>query len=584
MSQADLLLQQAYQHHQNQEYKEAEEIYRTLLEKGTNNDTSIYLNLSDALNQQGDQVGAKELLKNAAQQHSNNPQLKLMLAQQCMGMQEIAEATELNEALIADFPEMGEAYYLRGNLCMQQQNLEGALLAFEKTISLLPQMAEAHYNAGVLLYEKRELEKAEEYWKQAVGIQPALLPAWLNLGNLALELKQFQKAIDYLNSVLAFDPEHFSAIKMIGMAQHALGNIDEALESFLKIHNKENPLEDVLTLIANAYRDLDRVTQAEEFYIQVLDINPDHEIAKDNLQKIDQRKIEGWHFSMLGDLGRNKAYDDAIQRNVKPGDLVLDIGTGSGLLSMMSAKAGADKVYTCETIQAIANVAKQVIKDNNYSEKIEVFNLKSSGLKVGKEIPKKADIIVSEILDVGLLGEGVIPTIRHAQENLLKKDGILLPMGARVIGMLVESEHLRSRSPIKEISGFDLTSFSKFQYKDSYSKVFLNNTPYKSLSRENKIWDLDFYKLPKVALISDPNLSIIEIEVVEDGEIHAIAFWFDLQMDKELSVSSGPNGEMIHWGQAFCGLPGKRKVNKGDIVRLTLEQSETNITIKYADE
>jgi type II protein arginine methyltransferase len=55
-----------------------------------------------------------------------------------------------------------------------------------------------------------------------------------------------------------------------------------------------------------------------------------------------------WHFNIVHDEARNRIYDEALKRNVKPGMIVFEIGTGTGLLAMLAARAGAAHVYTCE--------------------------------------------------------------------------------------------------------------------------------------------------------------------------------------------------------------------------------------------
>jgi SAM-dependent methyltransferase len=309
----------------------------------------------------------------------------------------------------------------------------------------------------------------------------------------------------------------------------------------------------------------------------VLEINPKNIIAKENLEKLDSRKIEGWHFSMLGDLSRNDGYYEVIQRKVKKGNTVLDIGTGSGLLSMMIAKAGAQKVYTCETIVAIADAAKNVIKDNGYEEQVEIFNRKSNRLRIGEEIPDKVDVIVSEILDLGLLGEGVLPSIRDAKAHLLKEGGTIIPSGAQVKGVLIQSDHLKKIDPIKEISGFDLSSFGKFQVDHSYRQAILKSVPNVKLSSIFDVLPIDFYNLPALAAFDNPNLHHLDIEIKADGELHGVVFWFNLYLDEQLSLSSGPDGEMIHWGQAVCCFAESRKVKVGKVVSIQAEQSETKV-------
>lgn len=101
---------------------------------------------------------------------------------------------------------------------------------------------------------------------------------------------------------------------------------------------------------------------------------------------------------------------------------VLDIGTGTGLLSMLAVKYGADSVVACEAFQPMANCAINIIDQNHFSEKIKVVKKHSTALTVGKDgdLPHKFNILVSEVFDTELIGEGAIRTFNHAHENLLE--------------------------------------------------------------------------------------------------------------------------------------------------------------------
>lgn len=101
---------------------------------------------------------------------------------------------------------------------------------------------------------------------------------------------------------------------------------------------------------------------------------------------------------------------------------VLDIGTGTGLLSMLAVRYGADSVVACEAFLPMANCAVEIISENGFSEKIKVIRSHSTSLKIGeKEVLKqKANILVSEVFDTELIGEGALGTFNHALQNLLQ--------------------------------------------------------------------------------------------------------------------------------------------------------------------
>ena len=129
--------------------------------------------------------------------------------------------------------------------------------------------------------------------------------------------------------------------------------------------------------------------------------------------------------SMLRDNDRNNTYEMAIrilinsfvEEHGRP-PVVLDIGAGTGLLSMLSVRHGADFVFAVEMFDTMAGIAEKVICDNDGSDTIIVINAKSSDIE---ELPTSPDILVSELLDSALLGEGCMPAHKDAISRLLKK-------------------------------------------------------------------------------------------------------------------------------------------------------------------
>ena len=164
---------------------------------------------------------------------------------------------------------------------------------------------------------------------------------------------------------------------------------------------------------------------------------------------------------MMNDAFRNQAYERAIQAAVTPGTHVLDIGTGSGLLSLMAARAGARRVTTCEMVKVVAEKARDIVARNGYENKITVVPLKSTDARRGHEIDGRADLLVSEILSSDLLGEGVLPALEHARTELLTPEAKIIPAACGVMGFLGGAEELESRNHVAEVAGFDLSPFNE---------------------------------------------------------------------------------------------------------------------------
>lgn len=118
----------------------------------------------------------------------------------------------------------------------------------------------------------------------------------------------------------------------------------------------------------------------------------------------------------LRDLQRTTAFRDAIRRAVRPGDVVLDAGAGSGILAMFAAKAGARKVYAVEVDRALSDRLKENAARNGLSSIIEVICEDVRNLN----LPEPADVVLAEMIETWLLDELQIPAL-----NALRQHGVI---------------------------------------------------------------------------------------------------------------------------------------------------------------
>uniref|UniRef100_A0A182RJK8 Protein arginine N-methyltransferase n=1 Tax=Anopheles funestus TaxID=62324 RepID=A0A182RJK8_ANOFN len=166
---------------------------------------------------------------------------------------------------------------------------------------------------------------------------------------------------------------------------------------------------------------------------------------------------------MCHDWERNQKYDRALQLTISrlhaAGQQahVLDIGTGSGLLSMMAVRAGADSVVACEAFRPMAECAEKIIEANGMQERIRLVKKRSTQLSVGpgQDMDRRANVLVTELFDTELIGEGALGTYRHALQHLLTDDVLTIPHQATVYGQVVECPLALSWQQLKTLSNAD---------------------------------------------------------------------------------------------------------------------------------
>jgi type II protein arginine methyltransferase len=305
-----------------------------------------------------------------------------------------------------------------------------------------------------------------------------------------------------------------------------------------------------------------RFEEALTHFEQASVMDPLNESAQVGANQALRALVPRWHFAMLNDAGRNRAFNRAIRAVVQPTtSLVLDIGAGSGLLAMIAARSGAKRVIACEATKPVAELAEAVVAANGLQQRIRILGQSSLELVVGRDIPHKADLLVTEVFDCGLLGESAIPTIRHARQSLLSEAATIIPRAGRVFAALLDSEQIHRLNHVRAASGFDVQLFNRFSTL-RYFPVRLNTWRHRLLTRPQKIFSFDFQYGSL-----QPAQREIEFLATSSGRAHGVVFWFQLDLTDHITISNSPHNRTTHWMQAVQCFQSPTLVKAGQAIR-----------------
>src|SRR5215203_5558533 len=187
------------------------------------------------------------------------------------------------------------------------------------------------------------------------------------------------------------------------MSQMAV--IETRLPSAPTVDNKRTA-EMVANLLAKgeAHLEKNQFSDALESFELALFVDPENRQAQRGLNRAHCQVVPRWHFEMLNDEKRNEAFERALTNAITPETVVLDIGSGTGLLAMMAARAGAKETITCEMVPQLAKLARDTVERNGLADRIVTLDKKSTCLAIGSQMTQRANLLVTETVDCGLLG------------------------------------------------------------------------------------------------------------------------------------------------------------------------------------
>jgi type I protein arginine methyltransferase len=282
-------------------------------------------------------------------------------------------------------------------------------------------------------------------------------------------------------------------------------------------------------------------------------------------QDVMNDSIQGYTISgygrMIVDPQRTEPYVRALKAAIKPGAVVLDIGTGTGFFAVLACNFGASKVYAVEPDDAIV-IAKQVAIDNHCADKIEFIQ----GISSQIDLPERVDVIICDLRGVMPLYQHHLSEIADAKQRHLKPDGVQIPLQDSIWVTLISN------------ADYYTQEYSSF-WEDAYgcnlsaNRQFLVNTWQKQrLEPEQylaspQLWQTLDYTQPR-----DSNAeATLTWTIDRPGIVHGLGIWFDTVLAEGIGFSNAPDRPECIYGNAFIPLSEPVDLAVGDRVTVTIK-------------
>jgi len=271
----------------------------------------------------------------------------------------------------------------------------------------------------------------------------------------------------------------------------------------------------------------------------------------------------GIHEEMLKDSVRTGSYRAAIVNNghLFKGKTVLDVGCGTGILSMFAAKAGAKHVVGID-MSNIIDQAQKIIEANGFKDSITLVK----GKLEEAELPlDKFDIIISEWMGYFLLYESMLDTVLLARDKYLKQGGLIFPDTATLYLAAIEDQDYKEEKINfwDNVYGFDYSCIKDIALREP----LVDTVELKAVVTDPcLIKHIDLLTAKKEDLTFAAPFTLT---ATRNDYIHAFLAWFDISFEcthKRVQFSTGPHAQYTHWKQTVFYTPSTLTVSEGQKV------------------
>jgi protein arginine N-methyltransferase 1 len=259
---------------------------------------------------------------------------------------------------------------------------------------------------------------------------------------------------------------------------------------------------------------------------------------------------------MVADPVRVSAYAAALQRTIKPGSVVVEIGTGVGVFAVLAKQLGAGRVIAIEPSNAIS-VGSLIARQNGVGDGVEFIH----GLSADLDLPGGADVVFADVGGKLPLDGPSLQTMIDARQRLLAPGGTLIPAVHTLYAAVVESaDKYASLVPSFDYGGahLDLSALRRFTTNRWQGARF---SP-KQLLTGAEAWARIDYRT-----LDDPNVEgTVHWTAARNGLAHGLAVWFDAMLVDGVTLSNAPGQPELVYGKAFFPWSAPVDLREGDRV------------------
>ncbi|XP_061826141.1 protein arginine N-methyltransferase 8 [Nerophis lumbriciformis] len=306
--------------------------------------------------------------------------------------------------------------------------------------------------------------------------------------------------------------------------------------------------------------------------------NPEEMTSKDYY--FDSYAHFGIHEEMLKDEVRTLTYRNSMYHNkhVFKDKIVLDVGSGTGILSMFAAKAGAKHVYGIEC-SSISEYSERIIKSNHLESVITIINGKVEEVELPVE---KVDIIISEWMGYCLFYESMLNTVIFARDKWLKPGGLMFPDRASLYVLAIEDRQYKDFKIHwwENVYGFDMTCIRNVAIKEPLVDVVDQK---QVVTNSCLVKEVDIYTV-KTEDLSFTSAFCLQIQ--RNDYIHALVTYFNIEFTKchkKTGFSTAPDAAYTHWKQTVFYLEDYLTVRRGEEITGSIAMKPNDKNVRDLD-